>query len=274
MEGRGETFRRVQDRSDELVVNGARLLIFDIDGTLTDSAGLTRVALERAALDLYGVEKATRGIIAYGQTDKSIFQQMVANSGLPVRDLEAGFGPFADRYLNHLEEVLFSSDKPRLHNGIGGLLDRLVRELDIRLALGTGNVEKGGRLKLRRHGVEHFFPVGGFGSDSADRPTLLRVALERSRRHYGEIFPIGLYWVIGDTPKDILSGRRIGAETIAVCTGAYSAEELARCRPTAVLPDLSDADYFLALVRGEVEPENSQINLFVQESVGEEPDPL
>lgn len=256
------------------MVNDPILLIFDIDGTLTDSGGLTRVALELTARELYGVEQATHGIAAWGQTDFNIFQLMVENHRLPVEDLQTAFSPFAARYALHLEQVLFESSKPRLHTGIRELLDRLVLEPDVKLALGTGNIEPTGRMKLRRHGVEGVFPVGGFGSDSSDRPTLLQIALDRSRSHYGNTFPIGSYWVIGDTPNDIFSGKRIGANTVAVCTGTYKSEELARHRPTALLPDLSNADYFLALIRGEIEPQNGQVDLFAREVAGEEPDPL
>jgi phosphoglycolate phosphatase-like HAD superfamily hydrolase len=244
------------------MVNDPILLIFDIDGTLTDSGGVTRIALEMAAKELYGVERATKGIAAWGQTDLNIFQLMVNNNDLPVKDLSASFKPFAIRYAEHLETMLFASDKPRLHVGIRDLLDRLIGEPDIRLALGTGNIESTGRLKLRRHGIDHLFPVGGFGSDSSDRPTLLKMALEKSRLHYGHSFPVGSYWVIGDTPNDITSGKRIGADIIAVCTGTYKRAELTSHRPTVVLDDLSNPDYFLALVRREIEPEDGQVNLF------------
>jgi len=256
------------------LVNDPILLIFDIDGTLTDSGGLTRVALEMAAKELYGVERSTAGISAWGQTDLKIFKLMVDNNRLPVADVEVEFKSFAVRYIQTLSEILYKSDKPRLHTGIRALLERLASEPDIKLAIGTGNIEPTARLKLERHGVSGHFPIGGFGSDSADRASLLQVALDRSRQFYGASFPVGSYWVIGDTPNDIFSGKKIAAETVAVCTGAYRSEELARHRPTAVLSDLSDADYFLALVRREIEPASGQIDLLEKASFGEEPDPI
>ncbi len=250
------------------------LLIFDIDGTLTDSAGLTRIALEMAALDLYGVERTTNGIAAWGQTDLNIFQLMVTNNSLPIIDVPYEFKSFSKRYTTRLEEILFQSDKPRLHNGIRELLEHIVGEPDLYLALGTGNIEATGYMKLRRHKIDHLFPVGGFGSDSSDRSALLKIALERARTHYRQTFPVGSYWVIGDTPNDILSGKRIAAETVAVCTGAYKPDELVRHRPTAVLPDLSNVDYVMALIRREIKPADGQATLFEQEVTGEESDPL
>lgn len=230
------------------------LLIFDIDGTLTDSGGLTRVALEMAAKEIYGVERSTTGISAWGQTDLNIFKLMVDNNHLPVEDVEAAFPPFAARYIEYLTEIITKSDKPRLHSGIKDLLNRLVREPDIKLAVGTGNIEATARIKLERHHVSEFFPVGGFGSDSADRASLLQIALDRSREHYGQSFPVGSFWVIGDTPNDIISGRKIGAETMAVCTGFYTELELTEHQPTALFTDLSNADQFLEVVRNGKKP--------------------
>ena len=48
------------------------LLIFDIDGTLTDSAGLTRIAFEKAVYEMYSINDSARGIIPYGKTDQQI----------------------------------------------------------------------------------------------------------------------------------------------------------------------------------------------------------
>ena len=235
------------------MLNEHKLLIFDIDGTLTDSGGLTRVALEKAAFDFYGVERTTAGIAAWGQTDLNIFQLMVENNNLPVDDVEAAFGPFSERYTKYLEDLIYASPRPRLHNGIRDLLERLVTLPDMCLAIGTGNIEPTGRMKLKRHSVEHLFPIGGFGSDSSDRATLLLRALDRGREHYGHPFDQGYYWVIGDTPNDIESGRKIGAKTVGVCTGTYKAEELAGHNPDAIFPDLTDIDRFIALVRGHVD---------------------
>jgi len=256
-----------------LVINPI-LLIFDIDGTLTDSAGLTRKALEKTAEELYGVEQTTKGIAAWGQTDLNIFTMMVENNHLQIEDIPGEFRRFEKRYIENLSEGLFASDLPRLHTGVRSLLMRLVREPDIRLTLGTGNIEAAAKVKLNRHGVDHLFPIGGFGSDSQERSELLQVALERSREYYREVFPIGSYWVIGDTPNDVRSGKKIGAETIAVCTGFHSPADLAGMKPTALLPDLSNSDFFLAIVRREIDPSDGQIDFLGSGSIGEEPDPL
>jgi phosphoglycolate phosphatase-like HAD superfamily hydrolase len=56
--------------------------------------------------------------------------------------------------------------------------------------------------------------------------------------------------VIGDTPHDVRCGRAAGVRTLAVATGGYGVEELARQEPWLVLPELPPADEFLRLLRG------------------------
>jgi len=54
------------------MINKPALLIFDVDGTLTESAGLTRVAFEKAVEDIYAIHNSTEGIKPYGKTDQRI----------------------------------------------------------------------------------------------------------------------------------------------------------------------------------------------------------
>jgi len=224
-------------------------LIFDVDGTLTDSAGLTRVALERAAREIYAIDNATRGITAYGQTDVNIFSEILVNNRLAVEDFEDHFTRFTGRYVTLLEEILFASPRPRLQPGVKDLLLRLVRESGMNMVLGTGNIEPGARLKLKRHGIDHYFPTGGFGSDSGVRADLIRIAYERGCRHFGIPFPLKDVWVIGDTPNDVAAGRALGSKILAVATGMYARAELETCQPDALMDDFSDNDRFIDVIR-------------------------
>jgi phosphoglycolate phosphatase-like HAD superfamily hydrolase len=45
--------------------------------------------------------------------------------------------------------------------------------------------------------------------------------------------------VIGDTPKDVAAAQGIGAESIGVGTGRFSAAELLASGATVAFPDLS-----------------------------------
>ncbi|NQT33639.1 HAD hydrolase-like protein [bacterium] len=226
----------------------ATLLIWDVDGTLTDSAGLTRVAFEKAFEGIYGISGSTKGIMPFGRTDPQIFREMLRNSDLHGDDFPEQFRKFGIQATHYLEKELQASNKPRLHHGVRELLDLLAVEDDVFMALGTGNIERNARLKLEKHSISHLFPVGGFGSDDEDRTTLIKIAFLRSKDYFSIDFAEINTWVIGDTYFDIKCGNNIGANTIAVATGNASEAELSEHNPTAVFADLRDGDRFINLI--------------------------
>jgi phosphoglycolate phosphatase len=61
--------------------------------------------------------------------------------------------------------------------------------------------------------------------------------------------------VIGDTPHDIHCANAIGARTIAVTTGGYTADELEPHRPWRIFAELPAPDEFVRLLdeaRGDI----------------------
>lgn len=209
------------------------LLLFDIDGTLIFTRGAGLRALERAFAGLYGVTRPLQGYSTAGRTDVRILEEVAARAGLRGADHAA----LLDAYLAHLAEEM-AADPGVVLPGVEPLLRALSGAPEWRLALGTGNVEAGARLKLQALGLWHYFPVGGFASDAADRDALIRCGIEKARRLYRCDFRRCI--VIGDTPLDVDCGRANGAATLAVATGRFSAAELAAAGADAVLPDLAD----------------------------------
>jgi phosphoglycolate phosphatase-like HAD superfamily hydrolase len=57
-------------------------------------------------------------------------------------------------------------------------------------------------------------------------------------------------FVIGDTPHDIVAGNAIGARTVAVASGSYSAAALSACEPWVVVDRLPDVTAFEKLIAG------------------------
>jgi len=225
-----------------------KLFIFDIDGTLTYSGGLARVAFERAINEIYGIPGATAGINPAGRTDRDIFREVLVRQSLPIQPFDDLFDNFTYCYLPHLYEVLFNSDKPRLNPGIIELLDMLDELPNVHLAIGTGNIEPGARTKLKRVGIDHFFPVGGYCTDSESRPSIIRAAYDRSRRYFGIDFDLEHTFVIGDTPLDIHAGKQLGALTIGVATGGIPLDVLKGHNPHAAFESLADKQLFRTVV--------------------------
>ena len=58
--------------------------------------------------------------------------------------------------------------------------------------------------------------------------------------HGHELDPVRML-VVGDTPRDVEAGRAAGAVTVAVATGKYSVEQLAKTGADFVLRTLESA---------------------------------
>ena len=233
--------------------NGHRLVLFDIDGTLLSAGRAARDSVLAALARVYGwhadPDAPKRGKYDFsGKTDPQIVRELVVEAVGPERcerDLEQALAS----YLEELRQRLSPGSvipKP----GIPELLRSLASDPRVMLALLTGNVEAGARLKLEPPGFNAYFPFGAFGSDSADRYELPPLAVERARRHSGREFSGKSVVIVGDSVHDVACGRPLGVRTVAVATGPTPAERLAAERPDALLPDFSDLEAAMEAILG------------------------
>ena len=222
--------------------NSKRLLLFDIDGTLIDSAGAGVKALHRVFEEQFGRGDDFSGIEIAGRTDRGIVHQILQKA--KVEPDEERTATFLEGYVSHLANEL-PRCPGRILPGIEELLPRLQKNPQLVLALLTGNMEQGARLKLTHYRLWHFFEFGAFADDHHDRNQLGAFARRRAREKHGLEFEAAAIDVIGDTPHDIACGKAIGARTIAVTTGRFSRDQLSVHEPDIILSDFSKVDAVL-----------------------------
>ena len=233
--------------------NGHRLVLFDIDGTLLSAGRAARESVLAAMEAVFGwrADPAAPREGRYdfsGKTDPQILRELVGDH-VGVERREAELPRALSLYLEELRRRLTPEavvPKP----GIAELLRRLAGEPRVTLALLTGNLEAGARLKLEPPGFNPYFPFGAFGSDSADRYELPPVAVARAREHCGRDFQGKAVVIVGDSVHDVACGRSLGVRSVAVATGPTPAERLASERPDALLADFSDVDAGMEAILG------------------------
>ncbi len=220
-----------------------RLLLFDIDGTLIDSGGAGLQALKGVLKEQFGISDDLRGIEVAGKTDAAIVHQILRKQEIALSD--ENVAAFLDLYAEFLGREL-PLRKGALLPGVQQLLPRLqVRSQNV-LALLTGNIERGAKLKLEYYGIWDFFEFGAFADDHHDRNELGPFAQRRAREKHAINFPAEAIDVIGDTPHDIACGKAIGARTIAVATGSFSRAQLAEHQPDELVDDFSEVEARIA----------------------------
>ena len=216
-----------------------RLLLFDIDGTLINSGGAGLRALQDVLREQFGIRDNLDGIEIAGRTDSGIAHQILRRQKVEPND--ANTARFLDQYLERLAEELPRAPG-RILPGVEALLDRLQARPQIVLALLTGNLEQGAKLKLEHFGLWHFFEFGAYADDHHERNQLGGFARRRAREKHGREFESAAIDVIGDTPHDIACGKVMGARTIAVATGGFSRQQLAAHEPDVIVQDFSEVE--------------------------------
>jgi len=227
------------------------IALFDIDGTLLRAGGAGRRAVELAlgeVLDELDDEVSLQSVEFAGRTDPWIVRAALMQYGVDADD--DLIHEVLRRYVAHLPRELERADAFEVLPGVLALLSELSDREDLVLGLGTGNTEPAAYAKLARGGLDSFFAFGGFGSDHAERPEVLRTALHRGLERTGVQIEDARVLVIGDTPHDVAAARAIGAHCIAVSTGSYEPAALEAAGASVVVSDLQASAVRSAFNRG------------------------
>jgi phosphoglycolate phosphatase len=227
-----------------------RLVLWDIDGTLMYTGGITGKCMRNALSQIYGeVAEEARHQYA-GKTDRQIIFEAFADRA--QADLVEAIDRFTEVYMAELEASRAAVlEHAELFEGVREVLAELAARPVVQSAL-TGNILPAARWKLDTMGLLPFFDLeaGAYGSDHHERVQLPAIAAARAAQRYGRPFAGPEVVVIGDTPSDIACGRAFGARTVAVASGPFSVDQLRAHQPDAVLPSLADTRAALDAILG------------------------
>lgn len=200
------------------------ILLFDIDGTLISTGGAGRTAFITAFEEVTGAVDAYDSFSFAGRTDRGIVRAGLDAAGLANSD--ETIDAVLERYLELLVDNVSSSDGFVIHPWVHEAV-RAVSEGSAAIGLGTGNVERGARIKLERAQLNEFFGFGGFGCDAEARHDLIRAGAERGAALLGRPLSACDLVVIGDTTRDIEAAQAVGGQCLTVGTGGMSATQSA-----------------------------------------------
>jgi phosphoglycolate phosphatase len=223
-----------------------RLVLWDVDGTLVDTAGHGWRAFGEAFESLFG--RPPEGLVPMaGHTDHSIALAILEKNGIDEGEahLPRMWEALADALVARQERMASEGRaQPGAHEALAALEERD----DVLQSLLTGNIAANAVLKLAAYGLAELvdFDIGGYGSDHRVRSELVGIACERASRKHGVALGPGDAVLIGDTPLDIAAARAAGARAVAVATGPHSDKELAEA--DAVLADLRDTSAVIAAI--------------------------
>jgi phosphoglycolate phosphatase len=219
-------------------MSAAKLILFDIDGTLIDTGGAGARSWAWAFERLFDTQIDIAEHSTAGMTDPAI-GRATFKKAMNHEPTSAELTRLMASYQAVLPDFVASSEDYRVLDGVQGLLEDLT-DAGIALGLTTGGLEAAAHAKLGRGQLNHFFLVGGYGSDSEDREALTRTAVERGERLLGHALDLGEVLVVGDTPLDIAAAKGVGAVSVGVASGRYDAAELEAADPDHLLVSLAE----------------------------------
>jgi phosphoglycolate phosphatase-like HAD superfamily hydrolase len=226
-----------------------RLLLFDIDGTLLSSGRGGLLAFVTALTEVFGTAGDVETYRFEGKLDPLIVTELMRGAGFDEAVIEQRRKDALQRYLELLE-IHLAATAPILKPGVRELVETVAASPRATVALLTGNVQRGARIKLGSAGLWHHFPFGAFGDDGPRRVDLGPVALERASAHTGRAYSGHECVVIGDARADVECGQAIGARVVAVATGRTSRDELLAAGADVALSDFSDLSRSLEAIYG------------------------
>ena len=225
-----------------------RLILFDIDGTLTRTQN-GYVPFNEAISQAFGIDGDIRTVVPDGNTDPMIVEDIFARANVTIELHDNDWQEFTihlrERYHHHVQQ---GTTTIRALPGAAALLKVLSLDESFSPSVVTGNFEVTAAIKLEAAGLAPYLCRGAYASDSRYRPDLPAIAKERWETMTGRVLLAEQCVVIGDTPKDLEAARHNQMKCVLVGTGRYPVEDLQYWHPDGCLSDLSDTEAVIAML--------------------------
>jgi len=217
------------------------LVMFDIDGTLTETMKIDEECFVRSLAEICGFTQVESDWSSYKQaTDSGIFHEIyLARTGRSPSVAE--ISRFRQRFVDLLTEAASEAAFAPIA-GAQQLLSCLATCAEHRVSLATGGWRDSARLKMASAGMCFDDHPAASADDAHDRQSIMRLSMQRAVEWHGVPFVSTVY--IGDGVWDARACRGLGIPFIGIGSGIRAAR-LASEGAVRVFQDYSDADLFL-----------------------------
>jgi phosphoglycolate phosphatase-like HAD superfamily hydrolase len=225
------------------------LVVFDIDGTLTDTNLVDGECYWRAVSTVLGLSGERPNWSDFHHvTDVGIAAELCARHlgrQLSSPEIEA-----IGSRLAALLDLTLVRQHPTAHriSGSAEILTVLSKSSKFAVALATGGLRVSAELKLRRADLP-FAPIPfASSSDAVSRADILRIAAARAAEKYAT--PFARFTYVGDGIWDAKAARELGWRFIGIGSGEH-ANRLRQAGAEIVVPDYQPTEAFLKLLDDE-----------------------
>jgi len=186
------------------------LIIFDIDGTLTDTVCMDADIFFNTFMKYLGIEQLNNNWDEYRYS---------TDSGLALELFEKHIGRAPiDKELYGIKEDFFRAllnkieQEPACCTSIPGaefLLQQILQTKHWDTAIATGGWQKSALMKLRHAKIDHQGTPIATGDDHIERHEIIKIAIERAKQHYSKNSYDRIIYV-GDREWDYKAAQYLG----------------------------------------------------------------
>jgi len=221
-----------------------RLVIFDVDGTLTDTLAVDARCFLGSFVEVCGISDVDSDWSRYkNATDAGIFHEVFTS-----RKGRAPSFHETKRFREYLVELFRAAAREDPFAAIAGaaqLLARLADSEQYKVALATGCWRESARIKMASGAMDYDAYPSASADDAPDRATIIQLAVKRAAIRYGGLDD-GVY--VGDGIWDARACRTLRIPFIGIGVGSR-AEELREAGAVHVFADLMDTGGFLQVLQ-------------------------
>jgi len=203
-----------------------KCIIFDMDGTLTETHRLIFDAFNYIALKYQGRKYSEAEITAmFGPPEEGALAHIV-----PLKDIERVMKEYLAYYESHHDELA------QLYPGIRDVL-KYVQDRGVRLAVFTGKGTHTTKITLRKFGIETFFDMVVTGNDVANhKPSSegIRKIMSQFGLRAEDVL------MVGDSVGDIKASQEAGVAVAAVLWYSYSKEKVLQMKTDFVFHNVPE----------------------------------
>lgn len=222
------------------------LVLFDLDGTLTESFALDATVFLDTVRKTFGFHDISEDWASY---------RHVTGAGVLREIFEARLGrPPTHEEVGRVQSRLIASLRVGIEEAGGikpipGAVEMLMRLVgspsEYAVALASGNWAAVARLLLDSAGLRADGVPAAYSDDATTREDICRLARQRAEEQHGRTFERVVY--VGDGTWDVRAAEALGYGFVGIGRGAAAAK-LREAGAAEVRPDFQDAEAFLVAV--------------------------
>jgi phosphoglycolate phosphatase-like HAD superfamily hydrolase len=185
------------------------LLMFDIDGTLTESVDFDAECFKATVQDVLNITIDTNWETYRHATSWGILDEIIDRHN-PSKDRDLIFAEVKKQFTERVSDYLTENDISPIQ-GVSNFLSYLMERKDVQLAIATGGWLESAQLKLKAAGIETNGIPMATSSDHFSRIEIMKIAESRCRNSQ---YQSKTYF--GDGPWDLEASRVLGYNFVLV----------------------------------------------------------